>query len=131
MKMWFLVLVMAALGYAETSAATESASAPLVADSPTEEPSLAFADGESIRNLPPRYPGESRNAREEGTVQLRVVVGVEGSAKEVSVAQSSGYARLDASALEAVRKWRFMPAKQGDKLIEGSIVIPVSFWLTK
>ena len=131
MKMWFLVLVMAALGYAETSAATESASAPLVADSPTEEPGLAFADGESVRNLPPRYPGESRKAREEGTVQLRAVVGVEGSAKEVSVAQSSGYARLDESALEALRKWRFMPAKQGDKLIEGVIVVPITFSLAK
>jgi len=131
MKPWFLVLVLATLGYAGISLANESASAPPVADSPTEEPSLALADGESISNFPPRYPRESRNAREEGTVQLRVVVGVEGSAKEVSVAQSSGYLRLDASALEAARKWHFMPARQGDKLVEGSIVIPVSFWLTK
>ncbi len=131
MKMWFLVLAMATLGYAGVSAAGENTSSPLVADDPAEKPSLAFADGESIRNLPPRYPGESRKAREEGTVQLRVVVGIEGSAKEVSVAQSSGYARLDASALEAVRKWHFMPAKQGDKLIEGILVVPITFSLVK
>lgn len=130
MKPWLLVLMLALAACSEIPVANERASAPLSADG-FHEPTLRLADGETIRNPIPPYPKESRNAREEGTVLLLALVGVEGRAKEVSVSRSSGYDRLDQSALETVRTWRFLPARQGDKPVEGSVVVPIRFSLTQ
>src|SRR6267154_366096 len=55
----------------------------------------------------PPYPSASRRAGEEGTVLLAIVIGQDGRPLDISVARSSGYAELDESAVNAVRKWRF------------------------
>lgn len=62
-----------------------------------------------IEGKPPRYPVESRRKREQGTVQLRLLIGTDGGVEQVSVAQSSGFDRLDQAALQAARGWRWQP----------------------
>ena len=58
----------------------------------------------------PRYPAVSRRAGEEGRVELLLYILANGKVGDARVAQSSGYSRLDESALhEALRSWRFMP----------------------
>lgn len=58
----------------------------------------------------PMYPATSRRAGEEGTVELMLYVLPNGRVIEARVAKSSGFARLDKSALrEAARRWRFKP----------------------
>ena len=66
-------------------------------------------------NLLPDYPTLSRRLGEHGTVALRVMIGADGRAGEVQVVQSSGYPRLDRSAADAIRQWRFSPAYEGGK----------------
>lgn len=80
-----------------------------------------------LKNPPPRYPTASERRGEEGVVLIRALIGVDGSCKKATLKQSSGYTRLDDSALEAVQSWRFIPAKKGDEPIEDWVQIPLEF----
>jgi protein TonB len=82
-----------------------------------------------LRNPAPRYPLASRRAGEQGTVTLRVRVALDGSASRVAVEKSSGSPHLDAAALEAVKAWRFAPARQGAERIESWMLVPIVFRL--
>jgi protein TonB len=66
------------------------------------------------------YPALSRRMGEEGTVIVRLQVGVNGEVMDVRVEKSSGYPRLDAAALSGVRKARFRPGSRGG--------VPVVMW---
>jgi protein TonB len=83
-------------------------------------------DAATMNNPSPIYPMESRRRHEQGTVRLRVVITVEGRVKEISVAKSSGFDRLDKAALDAVRRWHFRPGTQGGIPVEavGTLAIP-------
>lgn len=74
----------------------------------------------------PSYPMESRRAKEEGTVALSLLLGTDGRVAEISVASSSGFARLDKAALEAVRKWRWAPIMRNGEAVQvrGTVKIP-------
>lgn len=78
---------------------------------------------------PPRYPPEAMRQQHQGTVVLLVLVGVDGSPKEVKVERSSGYRELDRAAMEAARNWRFNPGKHNGQPVEGYARIPVNFTL--
>jgi protein TonB len=86
-------------------------------------------DAEYLRNPAPVYPALSRRIREQGRVMLRVLVSVDGIAERVELKASSGSARLDQSALETVRQWKFVPARQGDRAIAAWVVVPITFTL--
>jgi len=82
-----------------------------------------------LRNPPPRYPLAARRSGDEGTVMLRVLVTSEGTAARVELDRSSGSASLDGAALEAVRNWRFVPARRGSQNVEDWVRVPVVFRL--
>jgi protein TonB len=82
-----------------------------------------------LRNPEPTYPTASRRLGEEGTVQLRVVVSVEGNPVRVDMHRSSGHPRLDEAAAAAVREWRFGPAKRGTTAVEATVIVPIVFRL--
>jgi len=82
-----------------------------------------------LRNPAPRYPLASRRAGEQGTVTLRVLVSLDGLASRVAVEKSSGSPHLDAAALEAVKAWRFTPARQGADAVESWMLVPIVFRL--
>jgi len=62
-------------------------------------------------NAAPRYPSVARRLGEQGEVRLDVHVGADGSVLDVRLRTSSGSAALDRSAIDAVRQWRFTPAR--------------------
>lgn len=66
-----------------------------------------------LNNPDAPYPPLSRKLGEDGTVILRVFVTASGEAGQVQLLKSSGFDRLDDSALNAVRRWRFVPGKRG------------------
>lgn len=66
-----------------------------------------------LRNPKPAYPSMSRRLGETGRSVVRVLVGADGSAKNVRLQRSSGFDRLDQAALDAVRRWRFVPGTRG------------------
>lgn len=104
--------------------------APLVAPPAPPAPVVAARfDADYLHNPKPVYPALSRRNGEEGKVLLRVRVSAQGAALELELKQSSGFARLDAAAREAVGRWRFVPAKRGDEAIESWVVVPITFAL--
>ncbi len=98
--------------------------APAPEPAPIAPPSFSAA---YLENPPPAYPSASRRLGEAGRVVLRVRVSAEGRAEVVEVSSSSGFERLDRAALEAVRRWRFVPARQAGVLIEAWVKVPLSF----
>lgn len=102
-----------------------------------EEPALAPAvvpprfDAAYLNNPTPSYPALSRRNGETGRVLLRVQVGADGLPKNIMIAESSQFARLDEAAIAAVKRWRFVPAKQGDQAISEWVLVPLNFKLTR
>jgi periplasmic protein TonB len=82
-----------------------------------------------LSNPAPDYPRRSRMLEEEGMVKLKVHVSVSGKVLTINLFKSSGFKRLDDAAFKAVRKWRFVPAKQGNQSINGWVIVPISFKL--
>lgn len=80
-----------------------------------------------LNNPAPDYPSISRREGEQGLVLLRVQVTANGTAASVELQTGSGSDRLDQAALEAVKKWRFVPAKRGEQSVSASVTVPVSF----
>lgn len=96
------------------------------APAPFEPPRFDMA---YLRNPAPAYPGLSRRMKEQGRVILRVLVSASGDAQEIEVRTSSGSDRLDRSAIEAVRRWRFAPARSGAETIAAWAFVPILFQL--
>jgi len=88
-------------------------------------------DAHYLDNPSPRYPPLSRKLSEQGRVLLRVTVTAGGRAQRVEIERSSGHARLDDSAIEAVTDWRFIPAKQGEHAVSALVLVPIVFSLTR
>jgi periplasmic protein TonB len=82
-----------------------------------------------LRNPAPVYPAIARRSGEQGTVMLKVLVNPEGAPVRVELDQSSGSNPLDSAALDAVKGWRFVPARRGAQNIEGWVRVPVVFKL--
>jgi protein TonB len=77
----------------------------------------------------PRYPESARQQRIEGTTLLRARVTERGRVETVEVERSAGHRDLDRSAADAVRRWRFDPARRGEEPVAVWVLIPVKFEL--
>ncbi len=81
------------------------------------------------QNPKPLYPQEAREKGYQGKVLLRVEVLANGQVGQVALKKSSGCEALDRSALDAVKEWRFIPARKGDVTVPVWVVIPIKFQL--
>jgi len=79
----------------------------------------------------PSYPDTARQARIEGTTRLLVHVLADGRVEEVRVGASAGHPDLDRAAADAVRQWRFEPARKGTEPVASWVILPVEFHLTR
>jgi periplasmic protein TonB len=70
----------------------------------------------------PPYTDDARKAKLQGNVILRVFVGADGRAARIQLLQGLGLG-LDEQALQAVRFWRFVPARDARRQ-------PVPTWVT-
>jgi protein TonB len=108
-----------------------SPSAPPLAEA-SDEPGAPLTppeDAAHLNNPRPAYPSLSRRLREEGTVLLNVLIRADGSVAEVEIKQSSGFKRLDDTAVKAVRQWRYLPARRGNQPVDAWHLQPVEFSL--
>lgn len=88
---------------------------------------LAYAEASA-----PPYPRDALRSGHQGTVVLRVLVGVDGRPLEVSVESGSGYRALDEAARRHVlRHWRFQPAVRDGRPVQAIGVVPVEFRLDR
>ena len=82
-------------------------------------------------NPPPIYPDLARRRGLEGRVVLLVEITPEGRCGGARVVESSRHGVLDDAALDAVRRWRFQPARRDGVSIASSLRVPVAFRLTE
>lgn len=82
-----------------------------------------------LNNPAPNYPPMARRAGEEGRVLLRVLVSESGAATEVNLEKTSGSERLDQAAMNAVKNWRFIPAKKNNEAFSAYVLVPIKFSL--
>jgi periplasmic protein TonB len=91
----------------------------------------AAMDKRFLSAFQPPYPQSALRAEVEGTVRLRIIIGIDGKVKSATVAKSSGTAALDEAAVaHALRKWRFTPASSDGTPIEDTREINVIFQLS-
>jgi protein TonB len=82
-----------------------------------------------LSNPPPAYPLAARRRGVEGTVLVRAKVAASGECQRAELKKSSGHDMLDNAALEAVKKWRFVPAKRGSQAVVAWVEVPITFKL--
>jgi len=76
----------------------------------------------------PEYSEEARKVKHMGTVVLQLVVGSDGNPRDIRVVRTLGLG-LDEKAIEAVRRWRFEPAKKDGKPVAALVSVEVDFHL--
>lgn len=97
---------------------------PAAADAAPVEASLTYD------RAPLVYPAFALRERLQGTVTLRVLVGVDGRPLQAEVERSSGNRELDRSAREQVLAgWHFHPAMQHGTAVRAWALVPVAFRL--
>lgn len=77
----------------------------------------------------PDYPAEALRRNEAGRVLLRVDVGADGIPTDIDFVDRSGSQSLDRAAMQAVRDWRFTPARDNGRAIASQVTVPVDFVL--
>ena len=87
------------------------------------------SSGAHLHNPAPPYPVLSRRLGEQGRVLLRVRIEADGSASAAQVYGSSGFARLDQAARQAVLRWRFVPGTRNGEPQAMWHLVPIHFVL--
>lgn len=77
----------------------------------------------------PSYPHNARRLGIQGTTLLSVFVAADGRVADVVVKQSAGHPDLDQAAADAVKRWRFEPARRGSEAVAMWVLLPVEFRL--
>ncbi len=129
-----------------TSSDSMAVSAPAAVSSPPPGAASRVPSGPSVAALPPdgvtqtavprggyqvrpSYPSNARRLGIQGTTLLSVFVAVDGRVGDVVVKQSAGHPDLDQAAAEAVKRWRFEPARRGSEAVAMWVLLPVEFRL--
>jgi periplasmic protein TonB len=82
----------------------------------------------AIYDPDPEYSDEARKAKFQGNVVLSLIVDATGHVRDVYVARSLGMG-LDEKAIEAVRKWKFLPGMKDGFPVAVQVDVEVSFRL--
>ncbi|HYS16765.1 MAG TPA: energy transducer TonB [Candidatus Binatia bacterium] len=77
----------------------------------------------------PTYPSTARRLGIQGTTLLKVYVLIDGRIGEIVVQESAGHPDLDQASVDAVRRWRFEPARRGNDPVAMWVLLPVEFRL--
>ncbi len=79
-----------------------------------------------VRTIPPEYPAAMREQRASGVVTVNCLVDEKGNVVDSHVEKSTNEA-FDKSALDAVKRWKFKPARQDGEPVQIRVSIPVRF----
>lgn len=114
------------------AAASSAVSAPAAVASVPSRDTGSGAITQSARpqggyQVRPSYPSSALRQGIQGTTMLKVHVLIDGRVGDVLVQQSAGHPDLDQAAIEAVRRWRFEPARRGSDPVAMWVLLPVQF----
>ena len=76
----------------------------------------------------PSYEEQAKKAKYQGTSVLRMVVAEDGSVRDLQILTPLGLG-LDEKAVDAVKTWKFEPARRGDQPVAVIIAVEVDFKL--
>lgn len=98
-------------------------------------PTMAISAPKDISHLScnivqPDYPAMSKRRGETGTAVVGFVLGTSGKLENIALKKSSGSARLDEAALDAVRSSACKPYKENGEAIRAVTSVPFVFSLT-
>jgi protein TonB len=93
------------------------------------QPKTITSGIEYIQPPQPDYPPISRRMGEEGKAILRVLVNDKGRPERIEVHKSSGSARLDEAARQAVLRAVFKPFIEDGKSVAAYAIVPIRFQL--
>lgn len=79
-----------------------------------------------VRTVAPAYPDEMRRAGISGVVSLYFVIDESGNVENPKVMKSTN-AQFEQPALDAIRKWKFKPARRDGKTVKMQIEMPIQF----
>lgn len=83
-----------------------------------------------LNNPPPVYPPLSKRLGETGRVIVRLLVGIDGRATQARIERSSGFERLDQTALQTARDvWRYSPGTRDGVPEPMWVRVPIDFVL--
>jgi periplasmic protein TonB len=97
------------------------------AEKPPQKVTSGVARGYKIHNVDPEYPPVARNAKIQGPVVLRAVIDTKGKVTNLRVL--SGHPLLAASAVDAVKQWKYRPFVFEGKVVPVETTITVVFHL--
>ncbi len=112
-------------------AAMPAAVAPQVVSEAVVQPKTILSGIEYIEAPQPDYPAISRRLRETGDVTLRVLVNEKGKAERVDIEKTSGSARLDEAARQAMQRAIFKPRMEDGKAVAIYAIAVIGFSLNR
>jgi len=86
-----------------------------------------FTNVKPMKTERPLYPRMAREQGWQGKVVVRAHITAEGSVKQATIQESSGFPVLDESAIQAVKIWSFEPAKNGEFAVACTVALPIRF----
>ena len=107
------------------------AAAPPAPPAPAAPPriELPSSSADYLNNPRPPYPPLSKRLGEQGKVVVRVFIEVDGTASRAELRQSSGFERLDQTAMQTVLRWRYVPGKRAGVPEAMWFNVPINFVL--
>ena len=94
---------------------------------PQLPPDRTSVEAVPIDHPSPLYPSEARNQHVEGLVKVSATVGTDGVPRGLKLV--SGSPLLAQAAMEAISRWRYVPAVSGGLPVESHIVVTINFQL--
>lgn len=118
------------------AASASAAKAPTAAEAAeaarfSARPATKRSDEVVCRIPTPSYPARARRLEEAGTATVRMTLDTNGRPTAVIVEQSTGFADLDAAALDAVRSAACEPYIERGEAVPVSVVQSIDFALTQ
>jgi TonB family protein len=116
------------------AAATPAADAVLESPAPAitvyggKDPAAGVAVGRLVKKVAPVYPDVAKMARVQGEVVLAAVISKEGRIKDLEVLATPS-PMLTAPALDAVKRWEYLPYLLNGEPVEVETIINVNFAL--
>jgi TonB family protein len=93
----------------------------------TEKTRGRFTSVKPLKTERPLYPRMAREQGWQGKVVLRTHITANGTVKNATVQESSGFSLLDESAVQSVKGWSFEPAKNGEFAVASTVDLPIRF----
>jgi protein TonB len=79
-----------------------------------------------VRTVAPEYPRELKADGVSGLVMVKCTIDEQGNVSDTEIAKSSNE-KFDRFATEAIKKWKFKPARQDGAPVTVQVTIPIKF----